>query len=60
VPKQYSAGGNTTLLGISKHGNPYVRRVLIHGARACVLHLDRLRDRLGEWLDRLCGRMHPN
>jgi transposase len=60
VPKQYSTGGKPTLLGISKRGNPYVRRLLIHGARACVLHLDRRRDRLGAWLDRLCGRMHSN
>jgi transposase len=60
VPKQYSTGGKPTLLGISKRGNPYVRRLLIHGARTCVLHLDRRRDRLGAWLDRLCGRMHSN
>jgi len=60
VPKQYSTGGKTTLLGISKRGNPYVRRLLIHGARSCLLHLDRHRDRLGVWLDRLCVRMHPN
>ena len=60
VPKQYSTGGKPTLLGISKRGNPYVRRLLIHGARACVLHLDRRRDRLGVWLDTLGGRMHSN
>lgn len=60
VPKQYSTGGKPTLLGISKRGNPYVRRLLIHGARTCVLHLDRRRDRLGAWLDCLCGRMHSN
>ena len=60
VPKQYSTGGKPTLLGISKRGNPYVRRLLIHGARSCLLHLDRSRDRLGRWLDQLCSRMHPN
>jgi len=31
VPKQHSTGGKPTLLGISKRGNPYVRRLLIHG-----------------------------
>jgi transposase len=60
VPKQYSTGGKTTLLGISKRGNPYVRRLLIHGARSCVRHLDRRRDRLGVWLDQLEARMHVN
>lgn len=60
VPREHSTGGRTTLLGISKRGNPYVRRLLIHGARACVMHLDRSRDRLGEWLGRLQARMHVN
>jgi transposase len=60
VPKQFSTGGKPTLLGISKRGNPYVRRLLIHGARSCVRHLDRKRDRLGLWLDQLSLRMHVN
>ena len=60
VPRQSSTGGKTTLLGISKRGNPYVRRLLIHGARSCIVHLDRSRDRMGEWLDALDERMHRN
>ena len=60
VPREYSTGGKTTLLGISKRGNRYVRRLLIHGARSCVTHLDRTRDRLGGWLDSLQSRMHVN
>ena len=36
VPREYSTGGKTTLLGISKRGNTYLRRILIHGARSCV------------------------
>jgi transposase len=60
VPRQYSTGGKTTLLGISKRGNGYVRRLLIHGARSCVMHLDRNRTRLGAWIDQLEGRMHVN
>ena len=60
VPRQHSTGGKPTLLGISKRGNGYVRRPLIHGARSCVLHLNRTRDRLGVWLDRLQRRMHVN
>ena len=47
VPREYSTGGKTTLLGISKRGNKYLRRMIIHGARSCVVHLDRSRDRLG-------------
>jgi len=60
VPREHSTGGKTTLLGISKRGNRYVRRLLIHGARSCVIHLDRARDRLGGWIDALRGRMHVN
>lgn len=60
VPRQNSTGGKTTLLGISKRGNPYVRRLLIHGARSCIIHLDRSRDRIGGWLDNLDRRMHRN
>jgi len=60
APAQYSTGGKPHLLGISKRGNPYIRRLLIHGARSCVIHLDRQRDRLGTWLDALGARLHPN
>lgn len=60
VPREHSTGGKTTLLGISKRGNKYLRRMLIHGARSCVTHLDRSRDRLGTWLDGLQSRMHVN
>ena len=60
TPREYSTGGKTTLLGISKRGNRYVRRMLTHGARSCVTHLDRTRDKLGSWLDALEERMHGN
>lgn len=60
VPRQYSTGGKQTLLGISKRGNLYLRKLLVHGARSCFRHLDRTRDRLGSWLDKLQARMHPN
>ncbi|WP_206956048.1 transposase [Trinickia acidisoli] len=44
MPKEFSTGGKQRLLGISKRGNPYLRKLLVHGARSCVLHLDRARD----------------
>jgi transposase len=34
TPREHSSGGNQRLLGISKRGNKYVRKLLIHGARA--------------------------
>lgn len=60
VPRHYSTGGKTTLLGMSKRGNSYVRKLLLHGARSCVLHLNRQRDRLGTWIAELSTRMHTN
>jgi transposase len=60
VPRRHSTGGKITLLGISRRGNRYLRRLLIHGARSCVMHLDRSHDRLGAWIDRLQQRMHIN
>jgi len=60
VPREYSTGGKQKLLGISKRGNRYVRKLLVHEARSCFRHLDRTRDRLGNWLDGLQARMHPN
>ena len=60
VPRQHSTGGKPTLLGISKRGNPYVRRLFIHGARACMIHLKSVRDRFGVWIGKLKLRMHPN
>jgi transposase len=60
VPRQHSTGGKTTLLGISKRGNPYLRRLIVHGARSCIAHLNRERDKMGEWIARLEQRMHIN
>jgi transposase len=34
VPRQNSSGGKQVLLGISKHGDVYLRTLFIHGARA--------------------------
>jgi transposase len=60
VPRQYSTGGKTTLLAISKRGNAYLRRLLIHGARSCVQTCDRERHPLGSWINKLEQRMHRN
>lgn len=60
VPRQNSTGGKTTLLGISKRGSPYLRRLIIHGARSCVAHMNRACNTLGGWLDQLEQRAHRN
>ncbi len=60
VPKQHSTGGKERLLGISKRGNRYLRKVLVHGARAAVLRIKRDRAPIGAWMDRLERRAHRN
>jgi len=60
VPRQYSTGGKAKLLGISKRGNVYLRKVLIHGARAAVLRIKRDRAPIGAWLDALDARAPKN
>lgn len=50
MPKQHSSGNKTRLSGISKRGDQYVRKLLIHGARAAVKYCDKKSDRLSVWL----------
>lgn len=60
VPRQLSTGGKAKLLGITKGGNPYVRRLLVHGARS-TLAWGKLRDsRMLRRFKELCNRVHPN
>lgn len=50
VPRRQTTGGKPTLLGITKRGNPYVRRFSVHGARSLVQHLRRDKHELGLWI----------
>ena len=43
VPRQATTGGKPRLLGISKRGNRYLRKNLVHGARAALLAPGRAR-----------------
>src|SRR5216684_4098749 len=60
VPRQSSTGGRTRLLGISKRGNPYVRRLLILGAHSVLISPRRERHGFGRWLLAPQPRAHPN
>ena len=59
VPGHWSIGGKTKLLGISKRGNPYLRK-FIHGARAVVLRAKREGSYLGQWMQGLEARADGN
>jgi len=60
TPGQHSTGGRERLLGISKRGDPYLRKLLVHGARAVLRHVSDKDDALSQWLKRLSARKHPN
>jgi transposase len=60
VPRQYSTGGKPRLLGISKRGDTYLRKLLIHGARAALRFADRKQDRRSRWVVEVEGRRGRN
>lgn len=60
VPRQMTTGGKPRLLGISKRGNGYLRKMLIHGARAALPTLSKGPTILGSWLRGLLSRTHIN
>ena len=60
VPRQATTGGKPRLLGITKRGSKYLRKMLIQGARAAFPTLSRGNTRLGQWLRSLLARAHSN
>ena len=49
VPKQHSTGGKPKLLGISKRGDVYIRKQLIHGARSVLYLAHKKKDKRSIW-----------
>ncbi len=60
IPRQHSTGGKPRLLGISKRGSIYLRRMFIHGARAMLLRVKYDTGRLGKWAHELEKRVPRN
>ena len=60
VPRQSTTGGKPKLLGITKRGSRYLRKMLIQGARAAMPVVCREDTATGRWLRALLARAHPN
>ena len=60
VPREYSTGGKQKLLGISKRGNVYLRRLFVQGARTVMQYRTKQPPGLRCWLDQLMARTHQN
>ena len=60
VPGQRSSGGRIQLLGITKRGDTYLRKLLVQGARAIMRVVGRHNDRLSNWGRKLMARRHKH
>ena len=60
TPREHSSGGKQMLGGISKRGDGYIRKLLVHGARAVVGMRSRKNAEPMPWLDGLLERKHRN
>jgi transposase len=59
VPRQVTTGGKPPA-SITKRGNKYLRKLLVHGARAALPSLSASTTPLGKWLRSLLERAHKN
>ena len=56
VPRQHSSGGKEKLGRISKRGDGYLRKLLVHGARTVLLWSRRKKENRSVWLEALLAR----
>jgi len=50
VPKQHSSGNTVRLGGITKRGDRYIRKLLVHGARSVINVSGNKKDRRSTWI----------
>lgn len=60
VPRECSTGGKQKLLGISKRGNKYLRRLFVQGARSVLRQRHKQVPGLSIWVAQLLARTHQN
>lgn len=60
TPRQSSSGERFHSGGITKRGNRYLRKQLVHGARALLISCRRKTDPLSHWINQLVARRGIN
>jgi len=60
TPKQFASGNKQVMAGITKRGNRYLRKQLIHGARALMTRCKKRDDHLSHWLINIVKRRGTN
>ena len=58
VPREHSTGGKQKLLGISKRGNRYLRKLFVQCARAVLQQKSKQTPGLKAWLEKITSRTH--
>lgn len=56
VPRQHSSGETERLQGVSKRGDPYIRKLLVQGGQSVVNVASKAKGHRGEWLRTLIAR----
>ena len=60
TPRQHSSGERQRLGKITKHSDPYLRTLFIHGARAAIASMMHRDDARSRWVQRLVERRGKN
>lgn len=60
VPREHSSGNKQVLLGMSKRGDCYLRKLLMHGARSTLVRVKKKTDPKSTWSKELMARRGMN
>jgi len=60
VPKHVASGNKVKMLGISKRGDRYLRKLLVHGGRSALLASKNKHDYRSQWANKLKDRSCHN
>jgi transposase len=60
TPREHSSGGKQRQLGITKRGDCYLRKLLVHGARCALRVTPQRQDRKSRWVENIRSRSHEN
>lgn len=60
TPRQHSSGNKEMLLGITKRGDCYLRKLLVHGSRSVVYRAKNKTDRKSLWINSVALRRGTN
>jgi len=60
TPREHSSGRKQNQMGITKRGDRYLRKLLVHGARSALRVTPKRNDSKSHWVESLRQRSHEN